>query len=73
MMGDFLSYTTIDGDTYDMIALDYYNDEFKAPLIADANPTEAGVVVFAAGVRLRVPVISPAVAAGLPPWKRGGD
>ena len=44
-MSDYLPYTTVAGDTYDMIALDYYYDEFKAPLIADANPAYAGTVV----------------------------
>jgi len=70
-MADYLSYTTVDGDTCDMIALDYYYDEFKAPVIADANPEYAGVVVFPAGVTLRVPVIPAAESAVLPPWKRG--
>lgn len=69
-MSHFLTYTTLGGDTYDMIALDYYNDEFKAPLIQYANPELAGVLIFEAGVRLRVPMITKAAAAGLPPWKR---
>lgn len=69
-MSDYLPYTTVDGDTYDMIALDYYYDEFKAPLIADANPAYAGTVVFPAGVALRVPVIPAADIFTLPPWKR---
>lgn len=70
-MADYLSYTTVDGDTYDMIALDHYYDEFKAPLIADANPEYAGMVAFPAGVVLRVPVIPAAEVSVLPPWKRG--
>ena len=68
---DYLTYTTVDGDTYDMIALDMYYDEFKAPVIADANPEHAGTVVFPAGVVLRVPVIPAADVSTLPPWKRG--
>ncbi len=28
-MADYLSYTTVDGDTYDMIALDMYHDEYE--------------------------------------------
>lgn len=69
-MADYLSYTTVDGDTYDMIALDMYHDEFRAPLIADANPEQAGVVVFPAGVVLRVPVVPAAEASAVPPWRR---
>ena len=48
-----------------------YYDEFKAPVIADANPKYAGTVVFPAGVTLRVPVIPAADVSTLPPWKRG--
>lgn len=70
-MADYLTYTTADGDTYDMIALDMYYDEFKAPVIAGANPQYAGTVVFPAGVTLRVPVIPAADVSTLPPWKRG--
>ncbi len=70
-MADCLTYTTVEGDTYDMIALDMYYDEFKAPVIAGANPKYAGTVVFPAGVTLRVPVIPAADVSTLPPWKRG--
>lgn len=69
-MASYLSYTTVDGDTYDMIALDMYYDEFKASLIADANPKYAGTVVFPAGVVLRVPVIQAADVSTMPPWRR---
>lgn len=41
-----LFYTTVQGDTFDMIALDYYNDEHLAMTVAQANPDYAGVIVF---------------------------
>ena len=66
-----LFYMTVQGDTFDMIALDYYNDEHLAMTLAQANPDYAGVIVFDAGVRLRIPVIEQAAASSLPPWKRG--
>ena len=69
-MADELRYTTVDGDTYDMIALDMYHDEFRAPLIAGANPEQAGTVVFPAGVVLRVPMVPAAEASAVPPWRR---
>ena len=69
-MADELRYTTVDGDTYDMIALNMYHDEFRAPLIAGANPELAGTVVFPAGVVLRGPVVPAAEASAVPPWRR---
>ncbi|MEA5135709.1 MAG: tail protein X [Candidatus Fimivivens sp.] len=68
---DFLYYKTRAGDTFDIIALDYYNSEFKAMHIAAANPVYAGTVVFDAGVLLKIPVIEQSAAESLPPWKRG--
>lgn len=63
-------YTTMAGDTFDMIALDAYNDEFKAAEIIRANPQYAGIVVFDAGVTLWIPYLEEDVPDSLPPWKR---
>lgn len=63
-------YTTMAGDTFDIIALDAYNDEFRAAEIIRANPEYAGVVVFDAGVTLRIPYLEPAAPDTLPPWKK---
>lgn len=66
-----LKYTTAAGDTYDMISLDMYNDEFLAHIIAEANPEYADVVVFDAGISLTIPIIEEkAAATTLPPWRR---
>lgn len=64
------NYKTMAGDTFDMIALDAYNDEFHAVKIIRANPQCAGVVVFDAGVTLRIPYLETEVPDSLPPWKR---
>lgn len=69
-MPDYIEYTTRQGDTFDIIALLLYNDEFKASLIMQANPGHIGTVVFPAGVTLRVPLIEQESLATLPPWKR---
>lgn len=71
-MGKYLSYTTVQGDTFDAIALDFYNDEFKAPIIAQANPQFSGVLAFDAGVKLQIPLINAKAAETLPPWRQGG-
>lgn len=63
-------YTTIAGDTYDILALDVYNDELLAAEIIRANPDYSGVLVFDAGVQLWVPYIEERAPATLPPWRR---
>ncbi|WP_054876896.1 tail protein X [Oxobacter pfennigii] len=69
-MADYFEYTTMQGDTFDILALDAYNDEFKAHLIIQANPEHASTVIFSEGVRLKIPIISEEAAYTLPPWKR---
>ncbi|MVB11081.1 hypothetical protein CAFE_17830 [Caprobacter fermentans] len=67
---DGFDYVTQEGDTFDMLALDAYNDEFRAEEIIRANPRYAGVVIFDAGVALRIPYLETAAPETLPPWKR---
>lgn len=66
----YFEYTTQAGDTFDILALDAYNDETKAHVIIQANPEYASVLIFDAGVTLKIPVIEPTAASTLPPWKR---
>lgn len=63
-------YTTMEGDTLDMIALDVYNSEYLSFQIAGANPQYAHVLVFPAGVRLRIPPAPARSPETLPPWRR---
>lgn len=65
-----ISYTTMQGDTFDMLALDVYNDEFQSVRIIRANPQYAGVLVFEAGVVLTIPAPEAKRNETLPPWKR---
>ncbi|RPF41916.1 tail protein X [Hydrogenoanaerobacterium saccharovorans] len=65
-----LQYTTQQGDTFDMLALDAYNDEGMAAVIINANPLYAGVLVFDAGVTLTIPIVEATSVQTLPPWKR---
>lgn len=66
-----VTYTTVTGDTWDSIAFDYYTEEKLASLIIQANPGYEDVIVFDAGVELKIPVIdedaeTPDTA---PPWR----
>jgi phage tail protein X len=65
-----ISYTTVQGDTFDMLAYRAYGDEFKAHLIIQANPQYSNVIIFNSGVTLTIPIITKEAAASLPPWKR---
>ena len=70
MATNHLVYRTKQGDTFDIIALQFYNDEFKASLLMQANPEHINTVIFPAGVELKIPIISPEAVSTLPPWKR---
>jgi phage tail protein X len=70
LLGNYFIYTTKKGDTFDILALDAYNEETKAHLIIQANPEYSSVLVFEAGIDLKIPIIEPEAAASLPPWKR---
>jgi len=69
-MADSFEYITMNGDTFDILALDAYNEETKAHLIIQANPEYSNVLIFDAGVKLKIPIIEVTAAATLPPWKR---
>lgn len=58
------------GDTWDILALDAYDDESKASLIIQANPQYSDVLIFPAGVELKIPIIDEPTMETLPPWKR---
>ncbi len=67
----FFEYETLQGDTFDSIALDFYGSEYKSSLLMEANPAYIRTLRFDAGVTLRIPIIEAEQAATLPPWKRG--
>ncbi len=66
----YLKYTTRAGDTFDALALTMYNDERLADRIIRYNPDYADVIIFDAGVQLRLPIVeSDTTPATLPPWR----
>lgn len=67
----YQEHRTIEGDTFDALALRYYNEEQMASRIIAANPDYCDMLIFEAGVVLRVPVFDSAeTPATLPPWRR---
>lgn len=66
------TYITIEGDTFDGLALRFYHNEKLASTIIQANPDHCDVLIFEAGVSLVIPAAASVVMpASLPPWRRG--
>lgn len=66
------TYTTQQGDTWDIIAFKLYNDEKQMALLIEANQQHRNVVFFSANVILNVPTVTITSKATLPPWRRPG-
>ena len=64
------TYTTSQGDTWDIIALRQMDSEKYMSLIIEANSKYNQVVVFPAGITLMIPAVPAITAVTLPPWKR---
>lgn len=62
---------TAEGDTFDALALHYYNDEKLASAIIQANLDHCSTLIFEAGVSLVIPEVSTVTyPETLPPWRR---
>lgn len=62
---------TAEGDTFDALALEYYNDEKLASTIIQANPDHCDTLIFEAGVSLKIPEVTQVtLPETLPPWRR---
>lgn len=71
MATNFYKYTTKEGDMFDMIALNFYNEEKMATTIIEANPDYADVVIFDADIELIIPIVQDTEGTETkPPWRR---
>lgn len=65
------SMTTVEGDTFDKLALRYYNDERQSSIIIGANLDYCDTLIFDAGVELKIPIVDDVeMPETLPPWRR---
>ena len=65
------TYITVEGDTFDALALIFYNDEKLASVIIQANPDYCDTLIFEAGVSLTIPALTTVtMPETLPPWRR---
>ncbi len=66
------TYTTISGDTWDIIAYKVWGNEMYMDKLIKANLEHKDTFIFPAGVTLTLPEITLEVSESLPPWKQGG-
>lgn len=59
------------GETPDLLALQYYSDEFMASYILDANPRYNDVMIYEGGEELTIPVFDTVESdKTLAPWRQ---
>ena len=67
-----MTYTTVQGDMWDLISKSVYGSEFHTDILIKANTEHASTLIFSSGVVLKTPLVEVATQfADLPPWKRG--
>ena len=67
------TYTTRQGDMWDLIAYKVYpavGGEMCTNILMDSNQEHREVSIFPAGIVLKVPEISVPMVLNLPPWKK---
>lgn len=65
------TYTTVSGDTWDIVAYKAYGNEMYMDTLIKANIEHKDTCIFPAGVVLTLPEIELTVSESLPPWKQG--
>ena len=58
MADEYTEIITVEGDTFDAMALEFYDDESLASTIINANLDYCDVLIFEAGIKLKIPNIS---------------
>lgn len=70
-MGKNYTYITKEGDSFDLLALRYYNNEKLANRIIEENPDYADSVILDGGITLSIPVIEKPVNNTMKaPWRQ---
>ena len=66
------TYTTVQGDTWDVISYKVYGDEHYVDILLQANIAYMNMTILPANIELSIPDIEIKPFESLPPWKRGG-
>ena len=71
MADEYTEIITVEGDTFDALALEFYDDESLASIIINANLDHCDTLIFEAGVRLKILELSESSKTDtLPQWRR---
>ena len=65
------TYTTQQGDTWDLISYRTYGSEFHTDELFKVNLQYSDIAVFGAGVVLNIPDVITEIPVSIPPWERG--
>jgi hypothetical protein len=68
-MAQKTTYTTIQGDTWDNIALAIYGAEKYADYLMENNLPYLDTLIFSAGTVLQTPAMPDEQSGDLPPWR----
>lgn len=66
------TYTTVQGETWDNIALKVYGAERHADFLMRNNYAYLDILVFSAGTVLNTPELPEELDGDLPPWRTDG-
>ncbi|MGL5512337.1 MAG: tail protein X [Sporomusa sp.] len=64
-----MTYTTIQGDTWDIVALKIYGSEKHSDYLMSQNYDVLGVLIFPEGIKLNTPELPEEIDGDLPPWR----
>lgn len=70
---DYEQYRTKKGDTWDMLSLLFYGNEYFMLDLVKANPEHRKTIIFEEGIILKVPVIENEEAEDVPDWMEEDD
>jgi len=62
------SYTTIQGETWDLISYKLWGSEYLLPLLLEANPKHRHILFFSGDVVLHVPTVDTSIYTARPAW-----
>ncbi len=63
------TYTAVQGQTWDQIALEAYGDEIYADYVMENNYPYLDVLVFSGGEILNIPPLPESLEGTMPPWR----
>ena len=61
--------TTLQGDTWDILAYRAYGNEHLMNILLAANPDLVDVAVFSAGTQVFIPDVEDIAESAPPPWR----